>query len=145
MSEKVTPQQRVQKRDQYRTWINWAAGIGVAGFSLAYAVWWVTDASMALYAGLGIYWLGCLGMGLGYWASPVSVRDEFEQQLVWEASQVTYAFVAFVTIFGIPADAVLTVTGTYTPPAVITGALWGYLLLVFIFGGAHWYVKRQYD
>lgn len=144
MNGETTVKQQFQKREQYRTWTNRAAGIGVAGFFIANIVWWVTDASVALYVGLGIYWLGCFGMGIGYWASPVSLRDEFEQQLEWEASQTTTAFITAVTIIGIPADVVLSVTGTYTAPAAIRGALWGYLLLVFIFGAAHWYVKRRY-
>jgi len=144
MSEKITAKQRVQKREQYRTWIYRSVGVGVAGFFLANIVWWLTDESLALYAGLGVYWVGCLGMGVGYWASPVSVRDELEQQMEWEASQATNAFITVITIIGIPADIVLSVTGTYTAPAGVRGALWGYLLLVFIFVGTHWYVERQY-
>jgi len=145
MSEKITATQRVQKREQYRTWINRSAGIGVAGFFLANAVWWLIDEPLALYAGLGVYWLGCLGMGIGYWASPVSVRDELEQQMEWEANQAMTTFIVVVVIIGIPADVVLSTTGVYTAPAAVRGALWGYLLLVFIFGAAHWYVKRQYN
>jgi len=144
MSEEITAKQRVEKREQYTKWINRSVGIGVAGFFVANVAWWFTDAALALYAGLGIYWLGCVGMGVGYWASPVSLRDEFEQQMEWEASQATTVFITAVTVVGIPADVVLSVTGTYTAPAAIRGAIWGYLLLIFIFGAAHWYVKRRY-
>jgi len=145
MSDDITEQHRVRKREKYRTWITRTVGIGVAGFFIANVAWWITDASLALYAGLGVYWLGCLGMGIGYWASPVSVRDEFEQHMVWEASQATYTFVTAIVIIGIPADVVLSVTGTYTAPAALRGAIWAYLLLIFVFGGAHWYVKRQHN
>jgi hypothetical protein len=145
MSEDLTAKQRVEKREQYGKWINRSVGIGVAGFFIATAVWVFTDEPLALYAGLGIYWLGCLGMGIGYWYSPVSVRDELEQRMEREASQSVLTVVAVVVIIGIPADVVLSTTGVYTAPAAVRGAIWGYLLLVFIFGAAHWYVKRQYE
>lgn len=145
MSEGFTAKQRVEKREQYSKWINRSVGVGVTGFFIATAAWMITDEPLVLYAGLGVYWLGCLGMGIGYWYSPVSLRDEFEQHMEWKANQATSTFIAVVVIIGIPADVVLSTTGVYTAPAAIRGAIWGYLLLIFIFGGAHWYVKRQYQ
>ena len=144
MSEEITAKQRVEKREQYTKWINRSVGIGVAGFFIATAVWMFTDYPLVLYGGLGVYWLGCLGMGIGYWYSPVSVRDELKQRMEREASQATFTFVVAVGIIGLPADVVLSTTGVYTAPAAVRGAIWGYLLLIFIFGAAHWYVKRQY-
>jgi len=144
MSEEITAEQRVEKREQYTKWITRSVGIGVAGFFIATAVWMFTDDPLVLYGGLGVYWLGCLGMGIGYWYSPVSVRDELKQRMEREASQATYAFVVAVSIIGLPADVVLSTTGVYTAPAAVRGAIWGYFLLIFIFGAAHWYVKRQY-
>ena len=144
MSEEITAKQRVKKREQYTKWIYRSVGIGVAGFFIATAVWMFTDDPLVLYGGLGVYWLGCLGMGIGYWYSPVSVRDELKQRMEREASQATFTFVVAVSIIGLPADVVLSTTGVYTAPAAVRGAIWGYLLLIFIFGAAHWYVKRQY-
>lgn len=144
MSEEITAKQRVAKREQYRKWINRSVGIGVIGVFVATAVWILTDEPLALYAGLGVYWLGCLGMGIGYWYSPVSVSDELEQRMEREASQATITFVAVVAIIGIPADVVLSTTGVYTAPAAVRGAIWGYLLLTVVFGVAHGRVKRQY-
>jgi len=144
MSEEITAKQRVEKREQYTKWIYRSVGIGVAGFFIATTVWTFTEDLLVLYGGLGVYWLGCLGMGIGYWYSPVSVRDELEQQMEWEASQATSVFITAVTVVGIPADVVLSVTGIYTAPAAVRGAIWGYLLLIFVFVAAHWYVKRQY-
>ena len=144
MSEEITAKQRVEKREQYTKWIYRSVGIGVAGFFIATAVWMFTDDPLVLYGGLGVYWLGCLGMGIGYWYSPVSVRDELEQRMEREASQVTFTFVVAVGIIGLPADVVLSTTGVYTAPAAVRGAIWGYLLLIFIFVAAHWYVIRQY-
>ena len=144
MSEEITAKQRVEKREQYTKWIYRSVGIGVAGFFIATAVWTFTDDPLVLYGGLGVYWLGCLGMGIGYWYSPVSVRDELEQRMEREASQVTFTFVVAVGIIGLPADVVLSTTGVYTAPAAVRGAIWGYLLLIFIFVAAHWYVIRQY-
>ena len=144
MSEEITAKQRVEKREQYTKWIYRSVGIGVAGFFIATAVWMFTDYPLVLYGGLGVYWLGCLGMGIGYWYSPVSVRDELEQRMERDASQATFTFVATVGIIGLPADVVLSTTGVYTAPAAVRGAIWGYLLLIFIFVAAHWYVIRQY-
>lgn len=144
MSEELTAKQRVEKREQYSEWINKSVGAGVASFFIATAAWILTEEPLVLFAGLGLYWLGCLGMGIGYWYSPVSVRDELEQRMEREASQTTFTFVAVVAIIGLPADVVLTTTGVYTAPAAVRGAIWGYLLLIFIFGATHWFVTRQY-
>jgi hypothetical protein len=145
MTEDITAKQKVQKREQYSKWINRSVGFGLAGFFIGMTIWMVTENELVLFAGVGLYWFGALGMAIGYWYSPVPLRDEFEQHTEQEANQAISAFIAVVTIIGVPADVVLTITGTYTAPAVIRGAMWGYLLLVFIFGAAHWYVKRQYE
>jgi hypothetical protein len=144
MSEQLTATQQVEKREQYEKWINWAVGFGVASFFIATAAWMLTEESLVLFSGVGLYWLGALGMGIGYWYSPVSLKDEFEQQMEREANQAVSMFIAAVTIIGIPADVVLSTTGVYTAPAAVRGMIWGYLLLVFVFGASHWYVKRQY-
>jgi hypothetical protein len=144
MTEELTANQQVQKREQYSKWINRSVGFGVASFFIAMVVWTITEEQLVLFAGLGLYWLGAIGMWIGYWYSPVPLRDEFEQHTEWEANQATSTVIAVVVIFGIPADVVLSTTGVYTAPAAIRGAIWGYLLLTFIFGAAHWYVKRQY-
>jgi|APHM01.1.fsa_nt_gi hypothetical protein len=145
MTEDLTATQQVQKREQYTKWINRSVGAGCVGLFISILVWTFTDQQSVLFAGLGLYWLGALGMGAGYRYSPVSLRDEFEQQMEWEANQVVSVFIAAIVIIGIPADVVLSATGVYTAPAVIRGAIWGYLLLVFVFGAAHWSVKRQYN
>jgi len=144
MTEELTATRRVETRERYRTWINRSVGFGVVSFFVATAAWMLTDEPSVLFAGLGLYWLGCLGMSVGYWYSPVSVRDELELRMDREASRTTYTVVAAVVIVGIPADIVLATTGVYTAPAAIRGAVWGYLLLVFVFGAAHWVATRRY-
>jgi len=145
MTEELTAKQQVQKREQYSKWINRSVGFGVASLLIAMAAWRLTDQQLVLFAGLGLYWLGAIGMWVGYWYSPVSLRDEFEQHMEREASQATSTFIAAVVIIGIPADVVLSTTGVYTAPAAVRGAIWGYLLLMIVFGAAHWYVKQQYE
>lgn len=145
MTKELTAEQQVQKREQYSEWVNRSAGFGVANFIIATAIWIITKEQLVLFAGLGLYWLGAIGMVIGYWHSPVSLRDEFKRHTDWEATQATSTFVAAVVIIGIPADVVLSTTGVYTAPIAIRGAIWGYLLLTFIFGAVHWYVKRQYE
>lgn len=145
MTEDLTATRQVQKREQYSKWINRSVGAGTAGLFLAMVVWAVTDQQPVLFAGLGLYWLGAIGMGIGYWYSPVPLRDEFEQHTEWEANKVVSVFVLAITVIGVPADAVLSATGVYTAPGAVRGVIWGYLLLVFLFGAAHWYVKQQYE
>lgn len=144
MSEGLTAPQRVEKREQYKKWINLSVGFGVVSFFVATVAWMLTKEPVVLFAGLGLYWLGCLGMVLGYWYSPVSVHDELEKRIEREASQTTLTFVSAVVILGIPAEVVLSTTGIYTAPAAIRGALWGYLLLILIFAAADWVGNRQY-
>lgn len=144
MSEELTATRRVEKREQYQKWINWAVGLGVASFFIATAAWMLTEEPVVLFAGLVLYWLGCLGMVVGYWHSPVSVRDELEQRMEREASQTTLTFVTAVAILGLPAKVVLSTTDVYTAPAAVQGAIWGYMLLILIFAAAHWVARRQY-
>lgn len=121
-----------------------AVSVGVAGLFIGYLVWWIVGLETALYAGLGVYWLGVLGMGIGYIMSPVSVRDEFEEHTIKRANDITSVFVFIVTVIGVPAATVLDTTEAYTVPPEISGMIGGYFLLIFIFAAAHWYVKRQY-
>lgn len=144
MNEQLNPEKKVEKREKYRKWINWSVGIGITSSLVATAVWMITEEQVALFIGLGMYWLGAIGMGMGYWLSPVQLRDEFERQMESKANQTVSAFIAVVTIIGIPADVVLSTTDVYTIPPTIRGVIWGYLVLVFIFGISHWYVKRSY-
>lgn len=144
MSESLPAPERVNKREQYSKWINWSVGFAVASTFIATAVWIFTEEPLVLFVGLGFYWLGCLGMGIGYWLSPVSLNDELHTRMERDASQATLTFIAFVVIIGIPAEVVLRTTGVYSAPAVVRGAIWGYLLLIFVFGTAHWLAKRRY-
>lgn len=144
MTEELSPKQQAEKREQYKKWINRSVGFGVASLFIAVAVWILTEIQVILFIGLGLYWLGSAGMAVGYWLSPVSLTDEFEQHTEWEANQITSVFIAVVVIIGVPADVVLSITGVYTTPPIIRGAIWGYLSLTFVFGIAHAYVKQKY-
>lgn len=145
MTEDLTATQRVETRERYSKWINGSVGIGVAGFLVATAAWILTDEPLVLFTGLGLYWLGCLGMAIGMWTSPVSIQDELDQQIELEASATTLAVVAGVTIVGLPAEVVLNSTGIYTAPAAIRGAIWGYMLLILVFSFSYWLAERRYE
>lgn len=144
MSERLTARQRVYKREQYRKWINRSVLFGVTGLLLAFVAQYLVD-DLVLFAGLGVYWLGCLGMAILYWNSPVSIRDELEQRMVHEASLTTYTVVVAVVAIGLPVDVVLTSTGVYTFPATFRGVVWGYFLLIMVHSAAVWLVRRQYE
>ncbi|MCL9813666.1 hypothetical protein [Natranaeroarchaeum aerophilus] len=144
MTEDLTANGLVETREQYSEWISRSVGAGVASIFVATAAWMVTGEPLVLYAGLGLYWLGCLGMAVGYWRSPVAVQDELERQIEREASATTLTVVVVVTIVGLPAEVVLNSTGIYTAPAALRGAIWGYLLLILVYVGAQWLAKRQY-
>ena len=144
MSEENTQNSVLSKRQKYRKWISTSVGIGVAGFFIANTLWLFTEMDSALYAGLAIYWLGCLGMGVGYIKTPVSISDELEEHMIRDANNITTVFILIVTILGLPADVVLSATGLYTVPAEVRGLLWGYMLLILVFVASNWYVERQY-
>ncbi|QSG01505.1 hypothetical protein [Natranaeroarchaeum sulfidigenes] len=144
MTEDLTASGRVETREQYSEWINRSVGAGVASVFVATAVWMVTAEPLVLYAGLGLYWLGCLGMAIGYWRSPVSIPDELERQIEREASTTTLLVVVVVTIVGLPAEVVLNATGIYTAPAALRGAIWGYMALILVYIAAQWFTERQY-
>jgi len=145
LTEELTARERVETREQYSEWINRSVGVGVASIFIATAAWMVTDEPLVLFAGLGLYWLGCLGMGIGYWRSPVAVQDELERQIEREASSTTLMVVVVVTIIGLPAEVVLNATGIYTAPAALRGAIWAYMLLILVYVAAQWLAERQYE
>ena len=144
MTEDLTAKRRVETRERYDRWINRSVGAGTLSFFVAVAVWIGTNEPMVLFAGLGLYWLGCIGMAVGYWRSPVPVRDELDRQIEREASTTTLTVLAVVTIVALPAEVVLNSTGVYTAPAALRGAIWAYMLLILVYAGAHWLTGRQY-
>lgn len=107
-------------------------------------MWIGTNEPVVLFAGLGLYWLGCMGMAVGYWRSPVPVWDELERQIEREASATTLTVLAVVTIVALPAEVVLNSTGVYTAPAALRGAIWAYMLLILVYIAAQWLAQRQY-
>lgn len=144
MTETISPQQHVELHEQYSKWINRSLGAGVGSFFVATAVWILTDEPLVLLAGLALYWIGCLGMAIGYWHSPVSMRDELEQRIERDAAQLTVLAATVATITGLPGIIILDAAGVYTAPAAFWGAIWGYGLLVMIFAAVHWLVGQQY-
>lgn len=144
MTETISPQQRVKTREQYSKWINRSVGAGVGSFFVATAAWILTDEPLVLLAGLALYWIGCLGMAVGYWHSPVSVRDELDQRMERDAAQVTMLVATAVTIVGLPGIIVLDAAGIYAAPGALWGVIWGYGLLLMVFAVVHWLVNQQY-
>jgi len=144
MSEELTAQERVEVRERYSQWTTRSVGVGVAGCFLGTAAWMVTGEPLVLFAGLGLYWLGCLGMAAAYVASPISLRDELDARIQREASQLTVTVLTAVTLVALPADVVLSSTGVYTAPAAVRGAIWGYFGLLAVSLVVHGLVKRRY-
>lgn len=144
MSGDLTAPHRARKREQYKQWINRSVGFGVVSCLIAVVVWVFVGEPLVLFAGIGLYWLGCLGMALGYWFSPVSVHDELERRMEREASQTTLILVSAVVYIGFPAEIAFIATGVYTLPAAIRGAIWTLSVVVGIWILAHWTAKRQY-
>lgn len=145
MTESLTPKQKTKKREKYKKWINVSVAVGVISLFSAIGTWIFIENEILLFIGLALYWAGAIGMAVGYWISPVSLRDEFHQHTEQEANKIISVFVGAIAVIGVPADVILNTTNVYTTPPIIRGFIWGYLLLVIAFGIAHAHVKRKYE
>lgn len=138
----------VEKRAQYREWMNRSIGFGVVGLFVAFvASLFVSDGRperLFLFAGVGLYYLGFIGYLVIWQRTGVRLFDEREAEIERRAGQIVMLLVTVITIFGIPADVVLDVTGVVTVPPAIRGVIWGYFALGMGFIFAYWYVKQRY-
>ncbi len=98
-----------------------------------------------LLAGVGLYYLGVVGYLVVWQRTGVRLFDEREQRIERRAGQSVALLVAFVTIFGIPADVALDVTGVVEVPLALRGAIWGYALLAVAFLVAYGYAENQHS
>jgi len=142
MSGELTAAKRVELRETYNTWMKWSVQAGTAGFLAATLLWMLLGAEPVLFAGLGLYWLGCAGMAYCQWQTPVPLNDERDVQIRRMASLKTMSFVLFVTIVALPAAVTLDATGLYTVSGALSGAIWGYLLLILVFVGTNTAMQR---
>lgn len=145
MTEEIAGPERIEARERYNTWSWVSVGLGVLSYGITTAAWMVLDQPLVLFAGLGLYWVGCAGMAVVAWTSPVSLRDEFEKQVEQEVTYLTFLFVTVAVILGIPAYVTFSATGVYAMPPAFQGALGGYALLVFVYMTVAYLVGRRYD
>lgn len=128
--------------------MNRSMGFAVGGFMVAVAASVFAPESISdlfLFAGLGLAYLGFLGY-IGIWlGTGVRLFDERERQIERRAGQIIMLIVITVTLFGLPADLVLDVTGAVAVPPVLRGVIWGYSALSFIMLFVYGYVESQYS
>lgn len=123
-------------------------GVGVVGFLAATVAAVVTTGSASdslLLAGVGLYYLGVVGYLVVWQRTGVRLFDEREQRIERRAGQLVALLVAFVAIFGLPADVVLDVTGLVEVPLALRGAIWGYALLAIAFLVAYGYAENRHS
>lgn len=138
----------MEKRKRYRELMSRSMGVGVVGFLVATAAAVVASeaaSDLFLFAGVGLYYLGVVGYLVVWQRTGVRLFDEREARIERRAGQIVALLVAFVTMFGLPADVVLDVTGAVDVPPALRGAIWGYVLLVVAFLFAYGYAERQHS
>jgi hypothetical protein len=144
----MTTETPVQDRTEHRETMNRAMGLGVFGVLAAtVAAVFAPDRvdDLFLFAGVGLYYLGVVGYLFVWQRTGVRLFDEREAAIERRTGQVLALIVMFVTVFGVPADVLLDVTGAVEVPPAVRGAIWGYALLsllgLFVYG----YVERQHS
>jgi hypothetical protein len=128
--------------------MNSSIGFAVGGFVIAviasiFAPESVSD--LFLFAGLGVAYLGFLGYIAIWKITGVRLFDERERQIERKAGQIIMLIVITVTLFGLPADLVLDVTGAVDVPSVLRGVIWGYSALSFIMLFVYGYVENKHS
>jgi len=93
--------------------------------------------------GEAVYWLGIVGFAASVWLSPVELFDERDETLERKASQTAIGIIGVVLVVGASASRTVTALDLYTVPAVVWGALYGYVLLFVVFGVAYTRVSRR--
>jgi uncharacterized membrane protein len=92
---------------------------------------------------LALYWLGFVGfLGVQKWA-PMALFDERECRIERQASYDAVRVIAIVLIGLAPATGTLEAVGEFETPALIEGALWGYVGLFALFGVAYLWRRHR--
>lgn len=115
------------RRRRYRRLLSLVLAVGVLGFVAAIELGYTL-------VGVAVYWAGLLGFVAVWKGTDITLYDERERDIERRASTVTLlvAAVALVTVG--PATTALEETGLYDTPAMVEGALFGYVLLFGLFG-----------
>jgi uncharacterized membrane protein len=142
MSEQHGTTNVLETRRQYQKRMNHSAGVGfVLGVVLLTVGAFVGDAVTVL--GVGVYWAGMFGYLYFRHRAPVDVRDEREQRISREASELTLEILAVAVILATPTATVFDSTGVYDVPEFVWGGVTTLVLTSVVIGFAHWYVERQ--
>jgi hypothetical protein len=133
-------------RRQYRQLMSSSIGVGGAGLFVGtaaaiFAPERVSD--LFLYAGVGAYYLGIVGYLFLWRRTGVRLLDEREAEIERRASQIVVLTLITVTLFALPADLLLDVTGDVAVPMALRGAIWGYALLLAFVLVVYGYVESK--
>ncbi|MFC7073870.1 DUF2178 domain-containing protein [Halovenus rubra] len=135
---------QLQRRKRYKRLFYGILTVGIVGYLALVTVWNRVGGDAIAISAVGVYW-GAIVLALGLLQlGPDEIEDERAEEINAKASGRTLGVAGFLLILGGPGLATLGQTGVYTPPAWLTGMLWGYASLFAIFAVAHWYTKRQY-
>lgn len=119
--------EQLARRRRYRRLSVGSLLAGMAGTFVAIAVGYPL-------VGIGLYWLGALGMLAVLWGAPIELFDEREQVLEQRASWATLNLFAVALIVVFPGLVALEEAGVYEMPTAVSTAMWGYVLLYAVFG-----------
>lgn len=122
----TSPNERLTTVRRYRRLFWGCFVVAVLGFlvgtSLGYSI-----------VGVGVYWLGVLGMLIVWKGTSLQIFDEREQALDRRASHITLTLAALALIIGAPGQIVFSRLG-YEASPIVEGALWGYTAQFVVFG-----------
>lgn len=129
--------ERLARRRRYRWAYTGSVLAGVLALFLAFRL----DYPLL---GIGLYWVGILGMFAIMWLSPVDLFDERERSLERLAALRAFQIVAVVAIVGGPGLVALEEVGYATITPVVSGVFLAYAALAATFGVVYlllWYRK----
>lgn len=135
--------QQMQRRERYRSLMDYSIYGGIVAFFIAMAVWILAyEANWVLFGGLALYYAGFVGYFAVRWYAPMSLIDEREWEMEYEASAMTLGVMAVIGVITIPGGVVLEETGYLSLPTLFSGFAVGYVLLFVIFGIVYTYLRH---
>jgi uncharacterized membrane protein len=136
MSEHSTPATtRPSTRKRYKRIAYGLLGAGILAL-------WIGIAVDRFVLGVGLYWLGGLGMGLVQRFSPVQLYDERDDAIERNASQNTLNVFAYLFVLGAPGGLALHESGVIALPGEFYGAMLTLFCVYVVFGVSYFYYKR---
>ena len=134
-----------KRRQRYEQWMNRCIWGAMVALVVAMGAWVVLGVDTVLWAGALALPLGYVGYVAIEWHSSVTVRDERDRQIEYEAGRFALYVVGFVFVALTPTAVAADVTGTFEVPGELWGVVYAYVFLFIVIGIASWYVEHKHS